>query len=76
VAWHRSGVNKKRFTSQYQVYRLVYFEEYTEVGQAIEREKQLKGWRRGKKLRLIQQFNPEWADLAPPAAPGPARRAG
>ncbi|MGZ5446360.1 MAG: hypothetical protein ACXW5U_31990 [Thermoanaerobaculia bacterium] len=43
--------------------RLVYFEEYTRVEDAIVREKQLKGWRRSKKVRLIEGVNPEWADL-------------
>ena len=47
-----------------------------EVAQAIAREKQLKSWRRGKKLRLIEQSNPEWADLAPPYPPGPSLRSG
>jgi putative endonuclease len=62
------------------VTRLVYFEEFTEITQAIEREKQLKGWRRAKKVRLIETMNPDWVDLAPdfvpPAHTGPSLRSG
>ncbi len=76
LAWHRSGANKKSFTTQYQVYRLVYVEEYAEVSQAIAVEKQLKSWRRGKKLRLIERSNREWLDLAPPCSLGPSPRSG
>ena len=73
---HRGNLYPNSFTSQYRVYRLVYVEEYTDVRQAIAREKQLKGWRRGKKLRLIESQNPNWADLAPPATPGPSLHSG
>jgi putative endonuclease len=52
------------FTKQYGVYRLVYFEVYTDVRNAIRREKQLKGWRREKKIALIRSTNPSWKDLA------------
>src|SRR5213080_3462580 len=44
--------------------RLVYFEEFGEVRDAIAREKQLKGWVRSRKIRLIEQKNPTWEDLA------------
>lgn len=50
-------------TKRYQVDRLVYFEETTDVRVAIEREKQLKTWRREKKLALIEATNPLWKDL-------------
>jgi len=43
--------------------KLVYFERYTEVLDAIKREKQLKGWKREKKVMLINQMNPEWNNL-------------
>lgn len=51
------------FTSRYNVSRLVYFEETPDVYAAISREKQLKGWRRARKLALIEKSNPEWRDL-------------
>jgi hypothetical protein len=60
---HRSGLIKG-FTRQYSVTALVYFEECGEVEDAIAREKQIKGWRRSKKLALIESLNPRWADLA------------
>jgi len=52
------------FTSQYDVARLVHYEEYQYVWDAIAREKQIKGWRRSKKIALIESLNPEWKDLA------------
>ncbi len=51
------------FTKQYHVHKLVYFEEYSDPTTAIAREKQLKGWTRAKKERLIDQNNPDWRDL-------------
>ena len=52
------------FTSKYNVVRLVYFESFGDIRDAIAREKQLKGWRRGKKIALIQSLNPNWGDLS------------
>ena len=66
LAYHRSMENPAAFTARYAVNRLVHVEEFTEVDQAIAREKQLKGWRRGKKIRLIETSNPDWLDLAAP----------
>ncbi len=54
----------RSFTSRYRVHRLVYVEEYTWVDDAIAREKQLKAWRRSKKVALIESENPEWSDLS------------
>ncbi|MUP44647.1 GIY-YIG nuclease family protein [Gramella sp. BOM4] len=51
------------FTTKYKVQDLMYFEEFSDINQAIEREKQLKNWRREWKLRLIQSTNPEMKDL-------------
>ena len=51
------------FTKRYHVHRLVYFEEYSEVSDAIAREKQLKHWVRNKKNSLIQEQNPNWDDF-------------
>ena len=52
------------FTKKYNCDRLVYFELYNEVDQAIAREKQIKGWSRAKKDALIATKNPTWEDLA------------
>ena len=52
------------FTAQYEVNHLVYFEETNDVTTAINREKQLKGWRREKKVALIEKSNPHWFDLS------------
>ena len=52
------------FTDKYQVERLLYWESFDEVQKAINREKQLKGWRRSKKIALIESKNPHWLDLA------------
>ena len=52
------------FTKKYKVHRLVYYESYEHVMTPIRREKQLKGWRREKKIGLIEKLNPRWQDLA------------
>jgi len=52
------------FTSQYRVERLVYYERFVDIRAAIAREKQLKGWRREKKIALIRSKNPTWIDLS------------
>ena len=51
------------FTQKYHLTRLVFFERFEDVRDAIAREKQLKGWRREKKINLIESFNPKWSDL-------------
>ena len=51
------------FTAQYNVDKLVYFEQTSDVKAAIEREKQIKGWNRKRKNKLIEMKNPNWADL-------------
>lgn len=51
------------FTQKYGVTRLVYFEEYADVRDAIAREKQIKGWLRRKKLALIESANPGWESI-------------
>ena len=53
------------YTKKFHVHKLVYFEEYTEVNDAIKREKQLKKWRREKKNALVERMNPAWQDLFP-----------
>ena len=52
------------FTNQYEVHRLLYWESYENVHNAIDREKQLKGWRRSKKIELIEKQNPQRLDLS------------
>ena len=52
------------FTAAYNVDRLVHFEGTTDVREAIAREKQIKGWRRSKKVALIERTNPCWRDLS------------
>jgi putative endonuclease len=52
------------FTDDYNAVRLVYWEKFGSVGNAIAREKQLKRWRREKKIWLIERMNPAWRDLA------------
>ncbi|MBP7278315.1 MAG: GIY-YIG nuclease family protein [Tissierellia bacterium] len=51
------------FTSKYNVHKLVYYDLTSDVMSAITREKQIKGWTRDKKIKLIESMNPEWKDL-------------
>ena len=60
---HKQGTGSK-FAKRYNINRLVYFEETDEAYAAISREKQIKGWKRRKKLELIESINPEWKDLS------------
>jgi putative endonuclease len=52
------------FTKRYKITRLVFFEETSYVHAALEREKELKGWVRSKKINLIESENSEWEDLS------------
>jgi putative endonuclease len=54
----------KGFSSRYNISRLVYFEEYGDPEEAIGREKQLKGWRRAKKLKLVEDTNEKWKEIS------------
>ena len=60
---HKSGLIPG-FTQKYNCKKLVYYESFSDIEQAIAREKQLKGWVRKKKDALIDSMNPEWKDLA------------
>jgi putative endonuclease len=60
---HRDGV-VAGFTTRYRIFRLVHLETFGDVRDAIAREKEIKRWRREKKIRLIERKNPGWADLA------------
>lgn len=59
---HENG-EVKGFTKKYNCYYLVYYEHFSFIEHAIDREKELKKWRREKKDRLISSFNPEWQFL-------------
>jgi putative endonuclease len=63
VAEHKAAA-QPGFTARYCVDRLVYCESFPSVTDAIAREKQLKGWKRARKVALIESANPEWADLS------------
>ena len=52
------------FTKRYNIIKLVYYETFQDVRLAIEREKQIKKWRREKKNNLVNTMNPEWRDLS------------
>ena len=60
---HKSKIYEG-FTSKYDVTKLGYYEVYNDIKAAIEREKQIKGGSRKKKLLLIERLNPEWKDLS------------
>ena len=66
------------FSAKYNLHRLVYFEAFGHIGDAIARDKELKGWLRSKKVALIQSQNPKWLDLAADwfEAPKPATARG
>ena len=55
---------REGFTSRYNCNRLVWFEQFNDVNVAIQREKELKGWLRSRKVALIQSTNSTWEDLA------------
>jgi putative endonuclease len=61
---HYFGTDQKdSFTSKYKCFYLLYYERYQYVNHAIEREKEIKGWTRAKKVKLIEQENPDWRFL-------------
>jgi len=63
VQQHRDKTFENGFTARYNFNRLVYFEVTDDVASAVARERQLKGWRRSRKVELIQRSNPNWLDL-------------
>ncbi len=63
VREHKTGAGSE-FTSKYKLDRLVYFERFEDIRNAIEREKRIKGWLRIKKITVIVSANPEWKDLS------------
>ena len=60
---HREG-KVPGFTSRYRIFRLVHYEVFHDIRNALAREKEIKAWRREKKVRLIEKSNPTWRDLA------------
>lgn len=69
---HRNG-KASAFTSKYGATQLVWFEEHGDATAAIHRETQIKWWKRSWKLKLIEDFNPDWRDLYDSLLPGPVR---
>ena len=63
ITQHKEKHNKKSFSARYNLNKLVYYEAFQEIGDAIAREKQLKAGSRAKKIVLIEGLNPEWLDL-------------
>ncbi|MCA9920704.1 MAG: GIY-YIG nuclease family protein, partial [Anaerolineales bacterium] len=61
---HKAKLKKDSFTARYNIDRLVYIETFNDVRDAIAREKQIKSWRRSKKIALIEAENPRWKDLS------------
>ena len=60
---HKTKLNPKSFSAKYNLHKLVYFEAFDNIVEAIVREKQLKAGSRKKKVDLIISINPEWKDL-------------
>jgi len=60
---HKRGLTPG-FTTTYHVTRLVHLEQFADVRDAIAREKEIKGWGRTRKIRLLEERNPTWEDLA------------
>jgi len=63
ISEHRQG-HGGRFTSKYNLYKLVFIEEFQDINDAIRAEKYLKKGSRARKTKLIESINPEWTDLA------------
>ena len=62
--WEHKQKQVEGFTKKYNIEKLVYFEVFEDVLEAIRREKQIKGWVRRRKIALIEKMNPEWKDLS------------
>ena len=60
---HKNKLDPGSFTAKYDIHRLVYFESTNDVQAAIQREKQIKGWNRARKNKLVETRNPKWEDL-------------
>ncbi|MBL7995740.1 GIY-YIG nuclease family protein [bacterium] len=62
ISEHKNKINEG-FTKKYNVDRLVYYEEFPNIIDAIQREKRIKKWKRQWKIELIEKLNPQWIDL-------------
>jgi putative endonuclease len=77
--WEHQNGEIEGFTKKYKVSRLVCYENFDDARDAISREKEIKGSRRGKKNALVETLNPKWADLSPmlfQGMRGPSLRSG
>ena len=66
---HKHHLDPDSFTAKYDVTKLVYYESTSDVKAAIEREKQIKGWNRKRKNKLVESRNPSWAELCDTVLP-------
>ena len=62
--WEHENGTVPGFARRHQLTILVYYESYSDIGDAIDREKEIKGWRRSKKNALVETLNPKWIDLS------------
>ncbi|KKQ60373.1 MAG: GIY-YIG catalytic domain protein [Parcubacteria group bacterium GW2011_GWE2_38_18] len=60
---HKEKIHKNSFTAKYNIDKIVYYEYYSNINDALEREKQIKASNRENKLKLIRNINPDWKDL-------------
>lgn len=63
IVKHKEKLYTKSFTAKYNCDKLVWYEVFSSIEEAIAREKQIKGWTRVKKIALIEAMNPQWNDL-------------
>jgi putative endonuclease len=61
--WEHKNDQVEGFSKKYRVHQLVWYEQHVHMKSAIEREKSIKKWKRGWKIALIEEENPQWADL-------------
>jgi len=62
ISQHKSKEYKNSFTARYNIDKLVFYEGFFTIEEALACEHQIKSWRREKKIALINKFNPEWKD--------------
>jgi putative endonuclease len=62
--WEHKRGTVKGFTSRYRIGKLIYYETFGDIRDAIAREKQIKGWTRARKMALVKAANPTWKDLS------------
>lgn len=64
VKEHKLKLYPRSFTAKYNCDKLVYFEEFDDGQEAVKRERQMKKWKRVWKVKLIENFNPNWVDIS------------